>query len=123
MKALVVDDSRTIRVILRRILENLGFQVEEAADGDVALVLLAEGRPPDIVLLDWDMPNVDGIEVVQTLRRDPRFEPVKFVMVTKENRLHNVKTALAAGADEYIMKPFTEEVVREKLALVDRAGS
>lgn len=118
MRALVVDDARTVRVILRRILEEMGFEAIEADNGRDALTWLAEGLPTDVVLIDWDMPVMSGIAFVHAVRANPRYRHLRIVMVTKETRLHNVKEALEAGADEYIMKPFTKDVVREKLELL-----
>ncbi|MHC4819027.1 MAG: response regulator [Planctomycetota bacterium] len=118
MRALVVDDARTVRVILRRILEEMGFEAIEADNGRDALTWLAEGLPTDVVLVDWDMPVMSGIAFVHAVRANPEYRHLRIVMVTKETRLHNVKEALEAGADEYIMKPFTKDVVREKLELL-----
>lgn len=118
MRALIVDDARTVRVILRRILEEMGFEVIEADNGRDALTWLAEGLPTDVVLIDWDMPVMSGIAFVHAVRANPKYSHLRIVMVTKETRLHNVKEALAAGANEYIMKPFTKDVVREKLELL-----
>jgi two-component system chemotaxis response regulator CheY len=118
MRALVVDDARTVRVILRRILEEMGFETIEADNGRDALTWLAEGLPTDVVLVDWDMPVMSGIAFVHAVRANPEYRHLRIVMVTKETRLHNVKEALEAGADEYIMKPFTKDVVREKLELL-----
>jgi two-component system chemotaxis response regulator CheY len=118
MRALVVDDARTVRVILRRILEEMGFEAIEADNGRDALTWLAEGLPTDVVLVDWDMPVMSGIAFVHAVRANPEYRNLRIIMVTKETRLHNVKEALEAGADEYIMKPFTKDVVREKLELL-----
>jgi two-component system chemotaxis response regulator CheY len=118
MRALVVDDARTVRVILRRILEEMGFETIEADNGRDALTWLAEGLPTDVALVDWDMPEMNGIAFVHAVRANPAYRHLRIVMVTKETRLHNVKEALEAGADEYIMKPFTKDVVREKLELL-----
>jgi len=118
MRALIVDDARTVRVILRRILEEMGFEAIEADNGRDALTWLAEGLPTDVALVDWDMPEMNGIAFVHAVRANPSYRHLRIVMVTKETRLHNVKEALEAGADEYIMKPFTKDVVREKLELL-----
>ncbi|MHC4549584.1 MAG: response regulator [Planctomycetota bacterium] len=118
MRALVVDDARTVRVILRRILEEMGFEAVEAENGRDALIWLAEGLPTDLVLVDWDMPEMNGIAFVHAVRSNPEHRDLPVVMVTKETRLRNVTEALDAGANEYIMKPFTKDVVREKLELL-----
>lgn len=117
-RALVVDDARTIRLILRRILEQNGFEAVEAENGSDALAWLASGRTARLVFVDWEMPEMNGISFVRKVRENPAYRDVRLVMVTKETRLHNVKEALDAGADEYIMKPFTPEVVRDKLLLL-----
>jgi len=117
-RALIVDDARTIRLILRRLLEEAGYESVEAENGRDALACLALGEPIDLVLVDWDMPEMNGISFVQEVRANHAYDHVRLVMVTKETRLHNVMEALDAGADEYIMKPFTREVVREKLELL-----
>lgn len=116
MKALVVDDSRATRTILRRMLDGMGFaDVDEAEHGLDALSHLAEGEPPDLVLVDWNMPEMDGITFVRTLRADPANDRVKVVMVTSEASPRQVYEALKAGADEYAMKPVTAEVIGDKL--------
>jgi two-component system chemotaxis response regulator CheY len=117
-RALVVDDARTVRLILRRILEEAGYEAVEAENGRDALAWLASGQSAQLVFVDWDMPEMNGISFVRKVRENPAYRDVRLVMVTKETRLHNVKEALEAGADEYIMKPFTRDVVRDKLQLL-----
>ncbi len=117
-RALVVDDARTVRLILRRILEEAGYEAVEAENGRDALAWLASGQSAHLVFVDWDMPEMNGISFVRKVRENPAYRDVRLVMVTKETRLHNVKEALDAGADEYIMKPFTRDVVRDKLQLL-----
>jgi two-component system chemotaxis response regulator CheY len=117
-RALVVDDARTIRLILKRILEEAGFEAVEAENGFDALAWLASGQAAQLVFVDWEMPEMNGISFVRKVRENPAYRDVRLVMVTKETRLHNVKEALDAGADEYIMKPFTKDVVRDKLQLL-----
>lgn len=99
-------------------LEASGYEAVEAENGRDALAWLASGKPTQLVFVDWDMPEMDGIAFVRKVRENPAYRDVRLVMVTKETRLHNVKEALEAGADEYIMKPFTREVVRDKLQLL-----
>jgi two-component system chemotaxis response regulator CheY len=115
---LVVDDARTVRRILARILQEAGYEVVEAENGRDALAWLASGQAAHLVFVDWDMPEMNGLAFVRKVRENPQFREVRLVMVTKETRLHNVKEALEAGADEYIMKPFTREVVLDKLQLL-----
>ncbi len=116
--ALVVDDSRAMRVILQRMLGELGFDAREAANGREALERLRTGEPVELALVDWNMPEMNGLELVRAVRGDGTMAGIKLMMVTTETELHQVMRALEAGADEYIMKPFTREVVAEKLALL-----
>lgn len=117
-KALVVDDSKAIRMILARSLGELGFDVCEAANGREALdVLEAEKGSVQLVLADWNMPGMNGLDLVKQLRRNPELSSVVVVMVTTETELDKMTAALAAGANEYVMKPFTREILAEKLEL------
>lgn len=119
MKALVVDDSRTMRSILGRILKQLGFEVSEAGDGVEAIErLTAAPAAPDVALVDWNMPNMNGFELVKAVRANQAWSAMRLVMVTTESDLERVQSALAAGADEYVMKPFTAEALQEKLAMI-----
>jgi len=118
-KALVVDDSKTIRMIIRRVLTELGFEVCEAANGIEALkVLDAEKTAVSLVLADWNMPEINGLELVKSLRQRPEFASIKILMVTTETEIGQMTQALEAGANEYVMKPFTKDVLVEKLELV-----
>jgi two-component system chemotaxis response regulator CheY len=117
--ALVVDDSRTIRMILRRILAEIGYQVCEASDGIEALKLIeAKQNAVDLVLADWNMPEMNGLDLLKQLRLNPALDSLKVVMVTTEAELTHMASALAAGANEYVMKPFTREILKEKLELI-----
>ncbi len=118
MIALVVDDSRSMRSILARILTQLGAQVSQAGDGKSALALLEVGPLPDIALVDWHMPIMDGLQFVSAVRRRPEWRPMAIMMVSTESDQHHIVQALAAGANEYIMKPFTKDAVQEKLELL-----
>jgi two-component system chemotaxis response regulator CheY len=118
-KALIVDDSKTIRVILRRIMMEIGYEICEAANGREALqVMEAEKNSVTVVLADWNMPEVNGFELLQQLRRRSELSAVKIIMVTTEAELGHMASALEAGADEYVMKPFTRDIIRDKLDLV-----
>jgi two-component system, chemotaxis family, chemotaxis protein CheY len=118
-KALVVDDSKTIRMIIRRILIELGYEVCEAANGIEALkVLETEGTAVSLVLADWNMPEMNGLELVKRLRQDPELSSLKVLMVTTETEMDQMASALEAGANEYVMKPFTKDILVEKLELV-----
>ena len=110
---LVVDDSRVIRKMARRMLEELDLHVEEAADGKIALELCCHDMP-DVVLLDWNMPVMTGIEFLQELRKTPGGELPVVVFCTTENDLKHIEVAIAAGANEYIMKPFDADLLQSK---------
>jgi len=110
---LVVDDSRVIRKVARRILEDLGFDVAEAADGAEALAWCRTCMP-DVVLLDWNMPVMNGLEFLRRLRKEPGGEAPKVVFCTVENEIPAIREALESGADEYIMKPFDSDIVASK---------
>ena len=114
---LIVDDSRIIRKVARRIVEGLGFEVDEAADGVEALSYCA-GMMPDVVLLDWNMPVMDGYEFLRELRKLPGGQAPKVVFCTTENGMAYIRAAIEAGADEYVMKPFDHETLQIKLQLV-----
>ena len=110
---LVVDDSSVIRKVARRILEGLDFQIIEAEDGEKALQV-CQLRLPEAVLLDWNMPNMDGYEFLRQLRRMPGGDRPRVVFCTTENDVAHIARALHAGANEYIMKPFDKEIVEAK---------
>ena len=110
---LVVDDSRVIRKVARRIIEDMGFEVAEAADGMEALAW-CRAAMPDAVLLDWNMPVMDGYEFLGHLRRLPGGDSPKVVFCTTENGMGHISRALHAGANEYIMKPFDKDIVTAK---------
>ena len=113
---LVVDDSRVIRKVARRILEDLGFEVAEAGDGAAALGWLRTVTP-HVILLDWNMPGMSGLEFLRELRASPRGEEPRVIFWSAENDLERIREALTAGADEYIMKPFDGDIVASKLAM------
>jgi two-component system, chemotaxis family, chemotaxis protein CheY len=110
---LVVDDSSVVRKIARRIVEELGFSVIEAEDGERALELCTKSLP-DAILLDWNMPVMDGYDFLGCLRRLPGGNGPKVVFCTTENDIDHISRALNAGANEYIMKPFDKEIVAAK---------
>jgi len=119
VRVIVVDDSRSMRMILRRIVGQLGFEVEEAEDGQAALEMLsAAEQVPDLALIDWNMPRMNGLELVSAVRDDPRLRDMTLVMVTTEGEQAQIVRALAAGAHEYVIKPFTSGAMVEKLALL-----
>ena len=118
MRALVIDDSRAMRMLLKRELVDLGFEVSEAGDGNEALARLAELGPVDVVLVDWTMPGMDGMTFVHQIRSDPAYEEMRVVMITSESDPAQIFHALMAGVDEYATKPITREALSEKLGLV-----
>ncbi|MGD0096745.1 MAG: response regulator [Terracidiphilus sp.] len=118
-KVLVVDDSRTIRTIIRRILIELGYEACEAGNGIEALrVIETEGDAVKLVLADWNMPEMNGLDLLKQLRQDPALAYLKIMMVTTETEMDHMASALEAGADEYVMKPFTKDILVEKLEYI-----
>jgi two-component system chemotaxis response regulator CheY len=116
--ALVIDDSRAMRSILRGILASEGFEVSEAEHGQAALDSIEVVGDPDVILVDWHMPEMSGIEFVRTYRQRPGCEDVLILIVSVESEMARIGEALAAGADEYLMKPFAREALIDKLALL-----
>jgi two-component system chemotaxis response regulator CheY len=114
---LVVDDSKVIRKVARHILETLQFAVDEAEDGREALSR-CEAKMPDVVLLDWNMPVMGGMEFLRTLRASAFASQPKVVFCTTENDTAHIRAAIDAGADEYVMKPFDRETLESKLQIV-----
>lgn len=117
---LIVDDSRIIRKVARRIVEGLGFEVDEAADGAEALAY-CNGSLPDVVLLDWSMPVMDGLTFMTRMRALPGGERPKVLFCTVETRAERIREALDAGADDYVMKPFDGDILSSKLMLAEAA--
>ncbi len=118
MAVLVIDDSLAMRSLLRRILDGSGFEVIEAGDGLEALECLRQRDNIEAVLVDWDMPGMNGYEFIRTVRDVEAYRDLPMMMVTAESELEQVAKALAAGADEYVMKPFTRDAVLGKLNLL-----
>lgn len=114
-RILLVDDARTVRMICRRVVTSMGFEVLEAENGREALDVIASNPDIDMVLLDWHMPVMDGLTCLKTLRGDLSLSQPRVVMCTTQNEIESIAAALESGADEYIMKPFTEDVIREKI--------
>lgn len=114
---LIVDDSKVIRKVARHILEALNYQVEEAGDGREALAA-CQTNVPDVILLDWNMPVMSGMEFLRAIDDKPLATRPKIVFCTTENGTAHIRAAIDAGADEYIMKPFDRETLQTKLALV-----
>jgi two-component system chemotaxis response regulator CheY len=118
VRALVIDDSRAMRRIVTAILEGLGYEVRPAGHGREGLDVLDTGWVPDLVCVDWKMPVMDGLQFVSAVRANPAWRQVTLVMVTSESDYSQIVRALAAGAHEYVIKPFTADAIRDKLALL-----
>ena len=114
---LIVDDSRIIRKVARRIVEGLGFEVDEAADGAEALTYCGT-MTPEVILLDWNMPVMDGLTFLRRLRAQPGGDVPKILFCTIETHPERIAEALSAGADEYVMKPFDGDILQSKLGEV-----
>lgn len=119
MRALVVDDSRAMRAIMRRLMTELSFEVEEAQNGKEAYAFLEQHAADiDLALVDWHMPEMDGLELVRAMQDDASMFRIRTMMVTAETDVRRVLEALRAGADEYLMKPVTKEALVEKLQIL-----
>lgn len=116
--AIVIDDSRAMRIMLSDSMKSLGYDVDEAEDGSAAIFRLDDGRPRDVALVDWNMPVMNGLEFIRAVRADARFRSMRLLVITSETESEQVMTALAAGADEYLMKPFTRETLAAKLEML-----
>ncbi|MFD0807426.1 response regulator [Nocardioides caeni] len=115
---MIIDDSRAMRSILRRIVSDLGFETCEAGHGQEALDHLNAGFVPDVCLIDWNMPVMDGYTFITEVRANPEWRDITLMMVTTESEQRNIVRALAAGAHEYVIKPFTPDAIVEKLELL-----
>ena len=118
MKALVIDDSKAMRTIIGRILKELHIEVCDAADGSEGLSRMVEIPGIELVLVDWNMPVMNGFEFVQAVRGEARWKDVRLMMVTTETEVEQMTRALEAGANEYVMKPFTKDIILGKLQLM-----
>jgi two-component system, chemotaxis family, chemotaxis protein CheY len=118
MRAMVVDDSRAIRRIESEILNDLGFETSVACHGKEALEQLQNNPLPDVILVDWNMPEMNGLEFIKAVRDDERFSNVVLVMVTTETEPEQMLRAITAGADEYLMKPFQRDCLVDKLRIM-----
>jgi len=118
VRALIVDDSRAMRAVIGRMVGEMGVHTMFASNGREALeVIEAQGRP-DFALVDWNMPEMNGFELLKAVRADARYTDLPVVMVTTETEMSQVMKALEHGASEYVMKPFTSEILRGKLAML-----
>ena len=119
MRALVIDDSRAVRIIIRNILREIGMDVAEAGNGLEGLDQMKYNPDISLVLVDWNMPVMNGLEFIQSLRSQRSYDGVRIMMVTTETESSQVLRALTAGANEYVMKPFTKDVLVAKLNMLD----
>ena len=118
MQAIVIDDSKAIRALLGRFLRELGFEVSEAGDGKEALDWLNIHEGATVAMVDWNMPQMDGYDFICSVRANQAYDNLRLIMVTTETEMSQVAKALDAGADEYVMKPFTKEMIVEKLEML-----
>lgn len=118
MNVLIVDDSRVIRKMIARIMKMLGYETFEAGNGLEGLVELAKIESVDLILVDWNMPEMNGLEFVKAVRANGESSNVPMIMVTTESEMSRMALAFMAGVNEYIMKPFTEEGINSKLELL-----
>jgi two-component system, chemotaxis family, chemotaxis protein CheY len=119
MRALVIDDSRAVRIIIGDILRELGMEVLEAGDGSEALLQVEQNPDLELMLVDWNMPGMNGIDFIRAVRSQRVYDAIRILMVTSETQSAQVALALAAGADEYLMKPFDKDILVAKLDLLD----
>src|SRR5262245_19780303 len=119
MRALVVDDSRTVRIIIGNILRDIGMDVIEAGNGLEALEQMNRHPDVDLLLLDWNMPQMNGFDFLRAVRAQRAYDGVRILMVTSESQSEQVVKVLGAGANEYLMKPFNKDVLVAKLQLMD----
>ncbi len=115
MRIMVIDDFSTMRRIVKNILKQLGYtEIEEAEDGEHALSKLRE-KPVQFIISDWNMPKMDGLELLKSVRNDSQLKEIPFLMVTAESEKENIMAAIGAGVSNYIVKPFTAEILKEKM--------
>ncbi|HYT91348.1 MAG TPA: response regulator [Gemmataceae bacterium] len=119
MRALVIDDSRAVRLIIGTILREMGMEVIEAGTGLEALAQIERNPDVELVLVDWNMPEMNGLDFIKTIRAQRAYDGVRILMVTTETERSQVTRALDAGADEYLMKPFNRDILVAKLNLLD----
>ena len=122
MKALVIDDSRAMRTIIGQILRSIGYEVADASNGREGLQRISEIGPLNLILVDWNMPEMNGIDFVRALRSDRKNDDVRVMMVTTETEMKRMAEALEQGVNEYVMKPFTRDVILQKLEQMQSAS-
>jgi two-component system chemotaxis response regulator CheY len=122
MKILIIDDSKAMRTFLQHLVRELACEPAEAEDGFQALEMLQAGSGFEVALVDWEMPGMNGLDFVRTVRRDRAHDRVKLMMVTTQNSMDHVAQALAAGATDFLMKPVSRESLQEKLLVLGVLG-
>lgn len=118
LRALLIDDSRAMRILLGNHVRNLGFEVAEAENGREALALLSDGTRVDFALVDWNMPVMNGLEFIKAVRGSGELSHMRLLVVTSETEADKVIAAMMAGADEYLMKPFSRDSLSSKLEML-----
>lgn len=118
LRTIIVDDSAAARHLIKKTLADMQCEFLFAADGEEALKVLQDHSDTELALVDWNMPVMNGLELVTALRKDSRFDNMRIIMVTTETEMMQVVRAIEAGANEYVMKPFTKEIILDKLKLV-----
>lgn len=119
MKVIIADDSKAMRAIIARQIADLNFEIKEASNGEEAFDLMLAEAPIDLLITDWNMPGLRGLELVQKIRSQERFDATKILVVTSEVEAESMLKALQAGADEYLMKPFAASALREKIEILN----
>lgn len=118
MNVLIIDDSKAIRRLVGRIMKELGFEVSEAGDGKEGLEILEKHGNIDLVLVDWNMPVMNGLDFIKAVRSHEKHADLAMIMITTESEMERMAMAFVAGVNEYIMKPFTAEMIREKMEII-----
>lgn len=118
MRVLLIDDSRAIRRIIGDMMQSLGFEVTEACNGIEALQRLEEFGAPDICFVDWNMPEMNGLEFIKAVRAKKEYYDLPLMMITTETEMERMAQAFVAGVNEYVMKPFDREMIIEKLNIL-----
>lgn len=118
MRALIIDDSKAMRKVLGRTMTSMGFDVDEAMNGEDAIVLLERSSNTGIVLVDWNLPEMSGLDFVKAIRSTEQYDSVRLMMVTSDTDEDQMATAFQAGVDEYVTKPFTADIIRDKVRVL-----
>ena len=118
MRVLIIDDSRAIRRIIGDMMKSLGFETTDAGNGIEALQRLEEFGAPDICFVDWNMPEMNGLEFIKAVRSKPEYSDLPLMMITTETEMERMAEAFIAGVNEYVMKPFDKEMIIEKLSIL-----